>query len=123
MTEVLRRIEPADQLAAHRRRPVDDDQRHVAHVGRRRVAEHGQLNERRHDRRCRRAADPAELEELLSNQTTRRCIWLCLCPLALQPQRGEPEYRHREDDQRRQILQNIRHSHALEHDAAQATRK
>ena len=57
--EVARGVEAAGELAA-RARPVAvrDHDRHVAHVGRRRVPEHRQLQDRRDDDERRTASDP-----------------------------------------------------------------
>ena len=66
--EALRRLEAADQLAALGG-PIliDDDQRNVAHIRRRRIAKHRQLNDRRDDDDAEEARILPQLQELLAN--------------------------------------------------------
>ncbi len=64
--EVRRGVEARDQLAASRGSVlIDDDHRHVAHVGGRRVAEHRQLDDRRDEDHAEQPRVLPQLQQLL----------------------------------------------------------
>ena len=67
--EVRRRLEARDQVAARRRSiAVGNRQRHVAHVGRRRIAQHEQLQDRRGNDDGEQIGVLFELDELLPDE-------------------------------------------------------
>ena len=66
-----RRVEAGDEIAARRRAiAVGDDDRHVLHVGRRRVSEHRELDDRRDDDEAEEPRVLPQLEEFLPDQAS-----------------------------------------------------
>ena len=67
--EIIRGLEPVDQLAAGRRPiGIDDDDGDVFDVGGGRIAEHRQLHDRRDDHDAEQARIPLELQQFLPHQ-------------------------------------------------------